>query len=64
MLNIAIYIILVFILLLLISLTYNFPALNKSEESLDEGDEKKAGISFFQGLIYTTIVLVIIGILV
>ncbi|MGI8598146.1 MAG: urate hydroxylase PuuD [Chitinophagaceae bacterium] len=64
MLNIAIYIILVFILLLLINLTYNFPALNKSDESLDEGDAKKEGISFFQGLIYTTIVLVIIGILV
>ncbi len=65
MLNITIYIVLFIILLLLIYLTYNFPALNKHEEPTDEkGDKRKATISLFQGFIYTAIILVIIGILV
>jgi uncharacterized membrane protein len=65
MLNIAIYIVLFIILLLLINLTYNFPALNKNEEPADEtGDKKTETISIFQVLINTVIILIIIGILV
>lgn len=64
MLNISIYIILLLILVLLINFTYNFPALNKVDDSDEKSNERKESFSLFQGWIYAAIILVIIGVLV
>ncbi len=68
MLNIAIYIFLGIILLMLLLLTYYFPSLSKMQaKSIEEEkstDEKEEKLSNFQGFIYASIVLIIIGILV
>ncbi len=68
MFDIAIYIFLGIILLMLLLLTYYFPSLSKiqahkseDEKGIDETEEK---LSNFQGFIYASIVLVIIAILV
>jgi uncharacterized membrane protein len=62
MFNITIYVVLGIILIMLLSLTYNFPALAKSVEYLkeEEQEEREEKISWFEGLIYTSIVLLII----
>jgi uncharacterized membrane protein len=67
MLNIAIYIILAVILFMLLRLNHHLPSLYKKEdEETNEPDteQQKQKISFFEGLIYTSIVLIIISILV
>jgi uncharacterized membrane protein len=67
MLNIAIYIFLGIILLMLLLLTYYFPSLSKLQANSPVGkstDEKEEKISNFQGFIYASIVLVIIALLI
>jgi len=67
MLNIAIYIFLGIILLMLLLLTYYFPSLSKIQnqhEGDEKTDEKEEKISNFQGFIYASIVLVIIALLI
>jgi uncharacterized membrane protein len=60
--TIAVYIVLVLILFMLLSLTYNFPMLTKKlKERNDEAEAQK--FSLFQGFLYTSIVLVILGLL-
>ena len=68
MFDIAIYIFLGIILLMLLLLTYYFPSLSKIKSQHEQDDkytdEKGEKLSNFQGFIYTSIVLVVIAILV
>jgi uncharacterized membrane protein len=61
MLNITIYIILVLILFMLLRLTYVFPFLSK--QHAEENEEKKEKLSYFEGFLYTAVVLVIIALI-
>lgn len=64
MLNIVIYVVLSIILFMLLSLTYKFPfLLNQNEKEEPQNDKRKETLSRFQGLIYVSIILVIITIL-
>ena len=60
MLNVLVYAVLGFILVLLIIMTYQFNALHKNAPGTDMADHHAEHLSFSQGLIYTSIVLVII----
>ena len=62
--TIAVYIILSLILVMLVSLTYNFPLVGKNETDAEVSGEEKEESSSFQGFVYTAIVLVIIGLIV
>ena len=61
--TVAVYIILSLILVMLISLTYNFPSLVNKMKEEEKGKEKEKFIRF-EGFIYTAIVLVIVGLIV
>jgi uncharacterized membrane protein len=72
MLNIAIYSVLIVILIMLISLSYQLPGLLKHKTDEAEGsdnktlliaEEKKSKLLLFEGWIYVIMILVIIGIL-
>lgn len=60
MLNVLIYIVLGFILLMLIIMTYQFNTLDKHSHAENAPDEHKEHIGRSQGFIYTSLVLVII----
>ena len=63
MLNVLIYAVLGFILLMLVIMTYQINALHKRSDEDDAKDHHKDHISLSQGLIYTSIVLIIICII-
>ena len=60
MLNVLVYAVLGFILVLLIIMTYQFNALHKHSDETGTGDKHTQRLSLSQGFIYTSIVLVII----
>jgi len=60
MLNVLVYAVLGFILVLLTVMTYQFHALQKHISDTDTDDEHKQRLSLSQGFIYTAIVLVVI----
>ncbi len=60
MLNVLVYAVLGFILVLLIIMTYQFNALHKHSHETDSADKHTQQLSLSQGFIYTSIVLVIV----
>jgi uncharacterized membrane protein len=60
MLNVLVYAVLGFILVLLIIMTYQFHALQKKSADTDTGEEHNQQLTISQGFIYTSIVLVIV----